>query len=178
MDILKLIEDIDRKYQEVMARINTVKSNYNSKVAPINEDIDRVELYINNALQDVKKGMKGATKWVQGQIDTAVKGINEGCEKVTTVINEKFEIVKDNYEKRMLAFKKKSLKSLFAKLGVDADDEFILNFIETMPVPHPKIDSLLPEIKLEFPTPDVEAKINEAIENGTDYIELPKLPYL
>lgn len=178
MDIFKLIEDIDRKYQEVIGRINAVKSNYNNKVIPINEDIEEVELHINNALLDVKKGMKGATKWVQGRIDTVVKDINEGCQVVTSTINEKFDIVKTNYEKRMLTFKMKSLKSIFAKIGIDADDEFILNFIETTPVPHPKIDSLLPEIKLEFPTPDVEAKINEAIENGTDYIELPKLPYL
>lgn len=178
MDIFKLLDDIDRKYQEVMDRINTVKTNYNDKVSSINEDIEVLEGHMNRALDDTRKGIKGATRWVQGQIDTAIKNINEGCTTVENNINEKLETVRTNYEERMVKFKKKSLKNVFAKIGIDADDEMIQNFIDTVPVPHPKIDSLLPEIKLEFPTPDVEAKINEAIENGIDYIELPKFPYL
>ena len=178
MDIIKLLNDIDEKYQKTQKRINTIKNNYNEKVYNINENIEELEVLINKAYEDTKKGIKGATQWVQGKIDTTVTSINSSCDVVTIAINDKIDTLKANYDNKMFDFKKKTLKSVFAKVGVVIDDDAATDLIESLPVPHPPIDDMLPEVKIEFPTPDVEAMINEAIDNGKERIELPKFPYL
>ena len=99
-------------------------------------------------------------------------------EGLTATINDKLDTVKSNYDDQMFNLKKKTLKSIYAKVGTTLDDDTATSLIESLPIPHPSIDSLLPEIKIEFPTPDVEAMINEAMDNGKERIELPKFPYL
>ena len=178
MDISKLLNDIDEKYQKVQERINTIKNNYNEKVYNVNEDIDELEVLVNKAYEDTKKGIRGATQWVQGKMDTTITNINTSCEAVTATINDKLDTVKSNYDDQMFNLKKKTLKSIYAKVGTTLDDDTATSLIESLPIPHPSIDSLLPEIKIEFPTPDVEAMINEAMDNGKERIELPKFPYL
>ena len=178
MDISKLLNDIDEKYQKVQERINTIKNNYNEKVYNVNEDIDELEVLVNKAYEDTKKGIRGATQWVQGKVDTTVTNINTSCGVVTATINDKLDTVKSNYDYQMFNLKKKTLKSIYAKVGTTLDDDTATSLIESLPIPPPSIDNLLPEIKLEFPTPDVEDIINEAINNGKEYIELPKFPYL
>jgi hypothetical protein len=145
-----------------------IESIYNKFANKINGYIDELEKVLEKL---VELGVK-AIAWIEMQIYKILKKITDALDAVKQAINNVLQQVKDWYNDTVNRFKVSIIKSVMAKLGIACSDEQAESM--TGMIPHPAVDGLLPEIKIELPLPNVTDV--RFLENYK--IELKKLPIL
>lgn len=147
-----------------------IETIYNKFANKINGYIDELEKVLEKI---VEFGVK-AIVWIEMQIYKILKKITDALDAVKKAIDNVLQQVKDWYNDTVNRFKASLIKSVMAKLGIACTDEQA----ETMTgmIPHPAVDGLLPEIKIELQLPDINVNDLKFLENHE--IELKKLPIL
>lgn len=174
MDVIKLIEKIDTTYTRVEAKIENIKNTYNNAASDINDYIKDLEFIINDTKKKLRRGMKNALKWAQKKIDAITEKINKSLEFLEDLLNDLTTDLETYYEEQMLKLKIVSIKAIFAKLGNSITDDNAKEFIESLPIPHPSIETLLPKFEFNIEFPD----ITRLASLDTGEVELEKLPYI
>lgn len=162
-DTDKKIGDISKnttKYQDKR------KETYNKYAIKINGYIDSLETVINKAITSGSS----ANAWTEIQINKILKNIEDTLNSMTKSINSITEQARNWYDDAMNKMKATSIKSNYAKMGKECSDEMAQEMAKN--IPHPSIDSILPEIHIDFNIPE-----NTEVEEWKQ-IELKKIPLL
>jgi ElaB/YqjD/DUF883 family membrane-anchored ribosome-binding protein len=178
MDVMAVIEKVDKIYSETQTKIERVKGEYNKYAQSVNNVIEEIELTLNEVIAEINAGIAHAAAWAQDKIDTLLQRINDLLDEAESIVNNSLNTVKEKYEITVTNTKLKMVRGLLAKLSLPADEETAQTIIDTVPIPHPTLDSIIPTFDFKAPTINVEEIILSHIGEEPTLAELPRMPYI
>ena len=135
---VKIMEATD-KVKEYKTKIDKAKADGIDK---INKKLEALERTINNSVDKGTDWAKPKIEKLTGELQETVDGLQK---RIDTLVKQ----VTEWYNDTILKIKKNVVKANFAKLGQECDDAMAEALAGS--IPHPSIDSFIPEIKIELP---------------------------
>ena len=137
------IADITVKVAAFIDKINAIKIKYVTKINKLLEDLE-------NTINSI------ATKslqWIEIHVNKILKKIEDTVKSLLAKIDSIIKQLTEWYNKTMINIKRSVIKSVSAKLGIEMSDAVADGLAEA--IPHPAIESFLPEIQLDIELPDL-----------------------
>lgn len=160
------IADITIKVNEYIDKIIEIRNKY---IVKINKCIDDLETTINSAVDKINAGARNIDKWLQIKIEKITKKIQDLLDKLKSKIDALIDQLSAWYEKTILNIKVTVIIAVYAKLGIDctrSGAELLADMI-----PHPSIESLLPNFEINLPLEMPDLSVMVEIEK----VNLPRL---
>lgn len=137
------IADVVIKVNEFIEKLNKLIDKYVDK---INDYIEELENTINN---NIDKG----TKWLEIKSKPILKKIQDSLSSLQQKLDNMIKNLKDWYDTQINSIKTSVIKSSFAKLGVELNNDEVKILADE--IPHPDIETLIPKINLEIELPEI-----------------------
>lgn len=160
------IADITIKVNEYIDKIIEIRNKY---IVKINKCIDDLENTVNSAVDKINAGARNIDKWLQIKIEKITKKIQGLLDKLKSNIDALIDQLSVWYEKTILNIKVNVILAVYAKLGIDCTRGGAKLLADM--IPHPSIESLLPnfEINLPIEMPDISVMVE------IEKVSLPRL---
>lgn len=167
MDVSSATSRIEEIVNKLKNFYDKIKEIYNKAARKINTYIDELQKIIDRLIQ---LGAS-AIEWIKFQIEKVLKKIIDALDTAQKKIDDIIEQVTKWYNETILNMKIKVIKGVFVKLGTPISDDAAMPLASA--IPHPVIESFIPEINIELPLPNLDELLNFDIN-----FELKKLPLL
>lgn len=143
-------------FGEATVKIATIVSTVDEYVEKIYEIRERYIKKINGYLDDLEHTINNAVsrsqKWADMQVKKFTKRIQDALSSLTKTIQDIINQLKAWYETTVSKMKISILKAAFIKINQPLSDEEAA-LMESV-IPHPSIESLLPDFSLQLEIPD------------------------
>lgn len=169
MDFSKASEkilDIVAKVNEYYDKIIEIRDKYVSKINKLIEDLENA---INNAITSINNGVASAEKWLKAKIKTITDKIEKILESLKSKLEEILKGLKEWYNETITNIKVNVVISVTAMLNAKVSKEQAQLLADA--IPHPDIESLIPEVKIEPEIPD----LNSINFGEIDKIYIPRI---
>jgi hypothetical protein len=159
------IADIVTKINEYKTAIEGTYNNYASKINGYIDEISTITEKLNNIGPN-------AVIWVEIKLKKVLKKISDTVSTLTKKIEALLLQIKTWYDNIISKVKTSVIQSTFAKMGVSLSADAASGMSDL--IPSPDVTSLMPEIKIELPLPNItDISLLDNIK-----LDLPKLPLL
>lgn len=144
-------------FSEASARITNITSQISDHKEKLEVTKDKYVIKINKLLNELEHIVNFATtkspQYVEIQVNKKLKKIDDTIKSMNTKLNEIVNQSTIWYNTAIINIKRNTIKSVGAKMGIDVTNEMSDALAES--IPHPTIEPLLPEIKLNIELPDL-----------------------
>lgn len=158
-------------FGEATVKIAAIASTVDEYVEKINEIREKYIKKINGYLEDLEHTINNAVsrsqKWIDMQVNKTTKRIQDALSSLTKTVQDIINQLKAWYETTISKIKISILRAAFIKINQPLSDEEAA--LMESAIPHPSIESLLPDFSLHLEISDPAQLMNAGP------IELPRL---